>query len=322
MRLLAYGGTSYNERQRIGAWGDIPRGALEDTYGLPEQTLIFGLGMLDEQPFLVVRQRQVTETGRAYAFSLLLDPGRDVWERFRWNAAGLACALFENPNSLGQQLLERPEAFTEEALTSSLEKLGPPAAPRAVAADSDDLLACWAGAPLLGVPVTASPRSLGFDARPSPREIFERTSTLPACFQPGMGWLVGGSRENGEAFGSHLILDDSANDEREAQATLRECVAGGARVLDAWKTISADGEFAAGLSRLSGLPLWEWEDGGTRTPAELLARLVLLSDLLKPSSPVEALLQSLKQRLEGSTFLSTGIRRAAERLGGPVERKP
>jgi hypothetical protein len=320
MRLLAYGGTSYNERQRIGAWSDIPRGALESTYGLPEQSLIYGLGVLDAEPFLVIRQRQLTETGRAYAFSLLLDPGRAIWERFGWNAAGLTCALFDGADSLGAQLLKQPEAFNEEGLGRSLVELQPPI-PTHSAEGVDNFLACWTGALLADSPVTASPQSLGFEARPLPDKIFERTAWLPPCFQIGMGWLVGGSRENGQAFGSYLVLDDFANGEHEEEAAVRECVAGGQRVLEAWETISADPEFAPALARLAECPLWEWADVGKFTPAETLGRLVFLAELLKPSSPVELLLKTLRRRLEGSAFLSKEINRAAHRLALVGEEK-
>ncbi|MDX6695169.1 MAG: hypothetical protein QOF02_2772 [Blastocatellia bacterium] len=314
MRLLAYGGTSYNERQRIGVWGDISRGALEDTYGLPEQMMIYGLGVLDEQPFLVVRQRQLTETGRAYAFSLLLDPGSDVWERFRWNAAALACALFDGADSLGQSLFDRPESFNEEELAQSLDELQPPPAPvRAVENDSD-FLACWSGAPLSSVPVMTSPQSLGFAARPSPREIFERIAALPRCLQIGLGWLVGGSRESAQAFGSCLVLDDSAHGAQEAEEAARACIADGRRLLGAWQTIAADEEFAPALARLAALPLWQWDAAGTLAPAAMLERIVFLADLINPPPSVEPLLQSLKKRLEGSQLLAKEIRRAAHRL--------
>ena len=87
MRLLAYGGTAYVERRRIGAWGEVPRGALEDTYGMPGEAVSYGCGLLEGQPCLILRQRQTTDIGRTYAFSLLLDPGAEVWARFGWNAA-------------------------------------------------------------------------------------------------------------------------------------------------------------------------------------------------------------------------------------------
>ncbi|HXQ33492.1 MAG TPA: hypothetical protein VN843_05675, partial [Anaerolineales bacterium] len=64
MRLLAYGGTAYVERQRIGTWETVPRDALDDSFRLDEERLTFGLCLIAKDPVLVIRQLQFTKTGR------------------------------------------------------------------------------------------------------------------------------------------------------------------------------------------------------------------------------------------------------------------
>ena len=81
-RLLAYGGTSFSERRRIGQWPAVPEATLRDTYGLTATSWCYGAGTLGRQPFVILRQRQNIENRGGYPFSLLLDPGEAVWQRF------------------------------------------------------------------------------------------------------------------------------------------------------------------------------------------------------------------------------------------------
>lgn len=95
-RLLAYGGTSFSERRRIGPWPAIPEATLRDSYGLQPNAWCFGMGVLTGQPFLIFRQRQNVENRGGYPFSLLLDPGPDLWQRFEWNGAAVIAALLDS----------------------------------------------------------------------------------------------------------------------------------------------------------------------------------------------------------------------------------
>ncbi|HEY9285111.1 MAG TPA: hypothetical protein VIP46_16785, partial [Pyrinomonadaceae bacterium] len=231
MRLLAHGGTSYTERRRVGAWPSIPRDALEDTYGLPGASRIYGLGVLEDcQPFLIYRLRQVTDSGRSYAFSLLLDPGGEVWERFGWNCADLLRALLAD--GIGAALVTQPESLSVEEVSAGLARLAPLAATdandgaglrdehgpapesstesvpvirRASAQEGEvagaaaasqgrlDLLDCWIGAAFSGETVAAAPSAFGFASRPAHEELAQLLGRLPRpCFRAGSGWLVGG----------------------------------------------------------------------------------------------------------------------------------
>src|SRR5580704_6404120 len=110
MRLLAYGGTSYNQRRRLGEWPEIPQGVLQDLYGMPGDQVSFGLGILNELAFLIIRQRQNISNRDGYAYTLLLDPGEDTWEQFGWNAARFYLAIKADRGGLWPLLMERPES--------------------------------------------------------------------------------------------------------------------------------------------------------------------------------------------------------------------
>src|SRR5262249_10799788 len=105
-RLLAYGGTSFSERRRIGQWPAVPEATLRDPEGLTATSWCYGVGTLGKQPFVILRQRQNIEQRGGYPFSLLLDPGEEVWQRFGWNGAALVAAILQNEPNM---LLQTPE---------------------------------------------------------------------------------------------------------------------------------------------------------------------------------------------------------------------
>jgi len=311
MRLLAHGGTSFSERHRIGPWTSIPREVLESTYGLPGDSMIYGLGVLDDcQPFLVIRVRQVTEIGRSYAYSLLLDPGRDVWVRFGWNAADLLRAILED--DIGEVLLLRPESLITKDLERRLRSLIPLQTPLAPVSDgsSSELFDQWVGAAFSNEPVVLSPDALGFAERPTYQKLIEQLYQFAQpCFRIGAGWLVGASGEHAVALGAHLVIDDqldgpgsrARNADRGRQAT------------DAWLTISQHSEFKDALLKLERLPFCEWKEARGASGADFLARLKLLAQLLNGHRLPDQL-QALEQQFKDFPFLTSEIRRAAHTL--------
>jgi|GEM_PF-3209304 len=314
MRLLAHGGTSYTERRRVGAWPAIPRGPLEDTYGLPGESTIYGLGVLEDcQPFLILRRRQITDAGRSYAFTLLLDPGRDVWLTFGWNAAELLRAILSD--QIGDELLLRPDALPTEGLTQRLAQLKPsaPASKEAPAPSSpaSRLLNCWIAGAFSDEPVAFPPSAFGFDARPQHAEIARLlTQISQPCFRAGMGWLVGGSREHGQSLGARFVLDEGADTDESSLSVLADS---GQQIGAAWELLASHPESAAEIRRLEQLPLYEWEGGAAVSGGAAHERLLLLARLVGEDAPGDQIFRSVEAKLKGSLFLATTVRQAAHR---------
>jgi hypothetical protein len=321
MRLLAYGGTSYDERCRIapGALGSIPPGTLSDTYGLSEEELSYGLGLLaDLQPFLIVRQKQNIHDRGGYAYTLLLDPGRNVWERFGWNAAALALALFGSADSPGRVLLTVERDFSAEQLNALLEDLQPSTA-EPPDGEASIFLTLWVGALLLPAPAAAagiitiviSPQSAGLEIRPSLQTMAALLDTLPQCFRGGMGWSVGSSKKHGPYFGLRFVLDEKQDSD---STTSLQCIEAGRKILAAWTVVLSDEEFKAAITRESETPIWEWQSRLGHDPQLLIDRVTLLAEFLRPSQSVDALLSLLEPQLQGSELLAEPIRHASRRL--------
>lgn len=305
MRLLAYGGDRYAERRRIGSWPPIPPGALYDTYGLTSGTIAFGLGLLEQQPFLIVRQGQKQDQ-RFYTYSLLLDPGVEVWERFGWNGAALALALFGGFNAPGQSLLSNPEDITEERLARLLQSLDLPAMTRLA---NDAFLALWVGSIFSPTTVVASPGSLGFGGVPSLDQIASLLGSLPECLRGGLGWLVGGGKEHAEAFGAKLVLDTWLT----SGGIPTELSRRGHEIISVWNAIAGDSQFKYVVEQRAAVPLWEWKTKWGFSLEEFFDRLALLSTLLDVSSLADSTLENLDELLTPGGPLEREIRDAARR---------
>jgi hypothetical protein len=284
---------------------------LESTYGLPGDSLTYGLGILDDcLPFLIVRVSQLTDIGRDYAYSLLLDPGREVWERFGWNAADLLRSILAD--EIGETLLSDPETLTMEDLIQKFSLLKPAPSNLARTKASPELLnqiACWVGAGFSDQPAVLPPKSLGFANRPLVDEVAELLYRIPQpCIRAGAGWLIGGSREHGESLGARLVLDDGM---QEATAP-DEYVERGYQAGEAWARIAANAEFRSAVAKLESRLCCEWSPGASQSA--ILERLQLLAQLIDTENPPDELLQNLEQQLFELTFLAEEIRRAAHTL--------
>ncbi len=311
MRLLAYGGTSYRERRRVGIWPSIPEGALGDTYGLSEDELSFGVGLVeDHQPFLVLRQRQVPDkqSHRQYAYTLLLDPGADLWQHYGWNGASLIVSLLSEP--FREVVLARPEDLDEQQLINFLKEHK--FAIRASATkDDDELLSLWTGSLLTSNTVIAPRELFGARAILTPDSVSLQLSHLAACFRCGRGWLIGGSEQNAQALGAGLVIDmysDAMNEEA------RIAVERGRKVLCAWSTVASDDEFKTAIEKPSNTPVWAWQAEFGYSPAQILPRVVLLAEALNPASSVDSLIESLPEKLPEPGPLDREIHAAARRL--------
>lgn len=306
MRLLAHGGTSFAERCRIGYWPAIARGALEDNYGLSGETLAYGLGVLETEPFLIVRQLQ-KHGDRYYAFSLLLDPGEKVWDSFEWNAASLGFALFGGANPPGGRLLSNPEAFTEDELVQLLEGLHHLSA----VPSGSKFLNLLIGSITAPSPIAVSLQASGFSNRPALQDVARYMLYGPPCLAPGAGWLVGGAKEHGLALGARFVIDERTTD---SPAEINHLAEAGKQVLSAWKAIEKDPELADALKPIAEKPVWEWKANNGYPPEAYFERILLLSELLEPPGSVDEILDSLDARLKAKGPLEREIRMAAHRL--------
>lgn len=316
MRILAHGGTSFSERHRSGEWPSIPREVLESTYGLPGDSMIYGLGVLDDcQPFLIIRLRQVTEIGRSYAYSLLLDPGRDIWTTFKWNTADLLRAILAD--EIGELLLLKPESLGTEDLKQRLDSLTPlktaatPVSDEGLPPVSGELFHHWVGAAFSNEPIVVAPSVLGFDGRPTYEQLIKHLDQFEQpCFRIGAGWLVGASSEHAAALGANLVVDDQFDAD---PGSLTANTQRGREAAEAWLAISQHPEFSDALLRLKELPICEWTEGQGSNGVACLTRLKLLAELLK-GDRVPDQLQSLEPKFKDFPFLAAEIRRAAHSL--------
>jgi len=205
VRLLAYGGTLFVERRRFGSWPRYEDALLGDIRALEGGKSAFGVGRAaDSDPFLIIREPQ-KRGDRIYAFTLLIDPGRETWERFQWNAARLALSL-RSSDPFGHRVFTSPDHLTDDEITSCLSALAPP--PAHTPGGSTNARALWTAlalAQLDGV-VLVRPSDFGFPEVPSLQTTASFLDELwPAC-RIGPGWLFGG-RIDHSRFGVGLIVD-------------------------------------------------------------------------------------------------------------------
>lgn len=325
MRLLAHGGNEYAERRRIGSWPAIATGPLEDTYGLSGDWLSFGLGLLESDPVLVIRQAQ-KQGQRLYAYSLLLDPGHAVWERFQWNAASFVLALFGGvepsesaPDCFGRQLLDRPEEIDEAKLFSILEALP---IPRIIPArDAVDLLSIWVGAIYSSEPVTIAPQSLGMESRPGVAQLAAILQALQPSLRAGRGWLVGGSSIHSETFGAHLVLDDWLTKEAPP---IQEHIENGKWIISAWETLARLENYKRIVNEKLETPIWEWDELWRKSPAKSFERVYCLAQALGTNLQDEEIVNVIQNDLDGEGPLERDIREAVhQRVAsrhGPLSR--
>jgi hypothetical protein len=241
---------------------------------------------------------------------LLLDPGQEIWKRTGWNAAVLAASLFSHPKAPGQVLLSKPEDISEAQLSIILEDLSLLPIDQESSVESD-FLAFWVGVILSPDVVSVSPNVFPLDGLLRPESVASCLCWLPPCFRSGMGWLVGGSKEHGQALGTRLVLDQRLNSDRSA---IDHCIKDGRRILSAWNTVAADDDFKNATEKQSQVPVWEWESRWTYSPEEFLRRVTMLDDLLTNSEAGEHIIESLDEQLKSHGPLEDEIRDAARKL--------
>lgn len=272
MRLFAFGGTSYNERCRLGVWPDLLVGALQDVYGLTEDRISYGLGTLGQQPFLLLRRHQDRQLRGGYPLTVLVDPGEGVWQRFGWNAARLIACLMDGEGAPGAALMAEPERFASTAALQALfDAVRPPRSPGPRDLPPD-VCAVWLAPLFSEETVVVRSARLGFDRMPEPAMLASVLDSLPIALRLGRGWLVGGGRNHGTVYGSALVVDEGAMEDLATPGAFER----GRRL---WEAITVPaGVPAEVLDEVLALPVWRWDPG----PGELLRQLELARELDSP----------------------------------------
>jgi hypothetical protein len=334
VRLLVYGGNEHSERRRIGDWLTIAPQVFQDTYGSSLRSASYGVGVLDQEPFLILRKIQ-NFGQRAYPLVVLFDPGRDTWDRFQWNGAHLLWSLFGNIDSAGIKVITEPENYhTEEDLARLLVQIDENVVPEA---DHDaiksgaQLLDLWAGAASgkSAVIVPVDQQVMGFSSRPDLRALCSLVGKLPASLRCGRGWLFGGRDNHAESLGARLVFDDAKFDppaENEKKA-LFEVTRRGAHLRAALDSLSRiDDDEGAELKEYLSKPLFEWNEQGAGNLEESIADILLLKELkdslnhdvvVRPQD-VDERYDRINRRLKLGSALSEQIAAAASQL---IERK-
>ncbi|HLJ29121.1 MAG TPA: hypothetical protein VKY85_20600 [Candidatus Angelobacter sp.] len=310
VRLLAYGGTQFEERIRIGAWPAIPLGTLGDFYGLTSGSLSFGVGILAGEPFLIARTRQNIDARGGYPFSLLVDPGEKAWKRHQWNGARMIAGLLTDEMRL---LWEHPEECTPECLEqwfSALSPRGPSAQ------ESSLLLSQWmAGSMSWPDPVSIAPRDIDRLDRPEPLWMAGVMETLPVALRNGHGWLIGGGSAHARALGARLVLDDEGQGSPD---DIQECLRTGERVIEVIATIQSHD--ASLLAPYLGSPAWQWP----QPSPQVLEQAGLLANVLKSTSEDEEVFDKVALLPAQHLFLEPARQAAlalAASSGGALSRR-
>jgi hypothetical protein len=327
VRLLVYGGNQHAERRRIGAWPDeIVVPVFQDTYGSSMRSPSFGLGVLDDSPFLILRK--IENFGeRAYPLVILLDPGRDTWERFRWNGAHLLSALFGTIDSPGIKLLTDPESYhTEEHLAQLLTEVDdgiPKNDESSEISNPECLLDLWSGSvfaesPLI-VPVDA--QLTGFSSRPHLTALLSLISKLPSSLRCGKGWLFGGRDRHAESLGTHLIFDDGKSDPPtdSEKASFIQFQRHGHQLRTTLESLSeSTDDEESQLKKYLSQPVFEWIDSGDTALIASLQDIFLIRELKEhgdsEAENLDELFARVNERLRTPGKLNKEIAAAAHRL--------
>lgn len=264
MRMLIYGGTEHNIRSRIGTW-DVVSGVMSDLYGIPSSGWMVGFGILPEGSFLFLKTTQKGAGQRPYAYTILLDPAENVWEKFGWNAAAFAISLLTK-NPFAEQLLNNPESFDEKKLAQMVESL-PLIDIVPKGGKLGDLIA---GSIYLEKPVVVNPHSLDFEFLRL-EEFAAQIEALPPFLRTGKGWLFGGSLENAKYLGAKVVFDENAVNSNQKE--IEQIESEGSVLSGNLKEFSKVPEAARALDEFRKIPIWQWKAKFGIEPSEFIQRV-------------------------------------------------
>jgi hypothetical protein len=257
MRLLAYGGNASKERRRLGEW-DIPEPILQSGYGIgAPNRRSYGCGILQKKPYLIFRELQGTERG-GYPFTLLMDPGEEIWRRWQWDAAELIAAILQSEEC--GVLFREPERLEEASVRQLFSGLS-----RRESSEkrplNQDQLSVWIGACAAEQAVIVLPALFGFDSRPTVSDMVSVTSTLPLCFRIGCGWIVAATPAQAQRYGVKLVIDEEADLNPEI---LKQVIAFGSEAWNAWRSWSKSRPSSEATDHIVRIPAGCWDEPTTR----------------------------------------------------------
>jgi hypothetical protein len=322
MRFLAYGGTAYSERRRIGDWRELPEeGTLSGLYGLRGGKIVYGVGLIDNLPTLIMKRLTAWNT-RSYSYTILLDPGENVWKKFEWNFAGLFFSILKEP--LLRNLFDKPEAVNEREVIQILGNLEPPTIiigeNNGVRENIRNLFTYFA---VKGETFSFSPDKYGLMPVPNLKEMISILNQIPPPLRIGYGWLLNGNAINAEEFKAKFVLDDDeATLSKSIDKTeLAEYIADGKKYREAWNMIwsrkteenASQSNEIGELQNLSETPIHLWQAKLKFSCEILFSRIGLLAEINK------YLLEMLHPEDEAGLFYQISqVEKQLEPLGNDI----
>ena len=298
MRFLAYGGTAYLERRRIGDWRELPEeGTFSSLYGLRGGKIVYGVGLIDNLPTLIFKRLTAWNT-RSYSYTILLDPGEKVWKTFEWNFARLFIAILKEPRL--QNLFNKPEAVNEREVDQILNDLTPSITTTQQNKDeTENIQNLWTYFAVKGEKFAFSPAKYGLTAVPNLPEMIQILSRIPQPLRIGYGWLLNGNAINAEEFKAKFVLDDDeATLSKEINTDeLKTYIAQGKKYREAWNMIWDKGIAETDsetneinqIRELSETPIHLWQEKLKFNCEILFSRIGLLAKINKYRKSIETL---------------------------------
>src|SRR6266850_2184578 len=196
-RLLVFGGTGFIERLRLGEWPTFPAGMLSDTYGLGTGALSLGVGVRDDNPFIIYRELQ-QHRDRTYPYWLLLDPGDGPWQRFKWNGASIVAALART--ALWVRLRQEPESVDANEVRDTIGALRQAVDSPPLQVDSFAGFVVGAATQESGIAL-CSPAVCTNGRADSADDLARLVEYLAPAFRIAKGWLISGAAAHGKELG-------------------------------------------------------------------------------------------------------------------------
>ena len=202
--VLAYGGTSYNERAREGRWPDERfKGFLSDIYGLQGSKIGYGAGEMEGRKIIVLRQRQNLSNRGGYPYTIVLEPGEEVLQKAGGNGAVIVRNILADP-VLKHYALNEPNYFFGNLNNLLLARL------------NQSYFNTFKKSVATANPLVDNPQNeSGFTVvgpssipEPTPEELAEVIANMDEDSRRKFTFIIRGHSAHGKAIGANHIWDD------------------------------------------------------------------------------------------------------------------
>ena len=231
MRILVLGGTDFARWDRYPSPSEWPYSGIDklpasvnDRQGLgglsgEPSFPSFGFHAHGDRWHLILRRLNADNRG-GYPYTILLDPGRELWGAWGWNPARLLHALLSQASGQGNgiipQLYDPTRNISIEQVESALRDL--PKVPIEASNSDTPLGSCWLRAWLerdeiagheSGTPKSATSREVasGGNCLMVLAEFAGQLDRLPAFIRMGVGWIYGGNAQLGHIHRVPIALN-------------------------------------------------------------------------------------------------------------------